>query len=165
MRKSEIRLPDWVREAGGDETWKAWVESQVKRCGARAKKWARARGCLNAPRPRAAQWRQAIVDAIWASKGHAAYSQFSLSMAPPRMNTDWNWPSVDHVNAPNVARVAIETRLVNDVKGIMSESEFRSLVAHLAAVLDVTPELQDQWSCSRSFAQPEQVLEPPLEGA
>jgi hypothetical protein len=53
---------------------------------------------------------------------------------------------------------------VNDVKGIMSETELRSLVAHLAAVLSVTPELQVDWSCRRSFAQPEQVLEPPLEG-
>jgi hypothetical protein len=165
MHKSKVKLPDWVCEAGGDERWKAWVERQVRRCGARAKKWARARGWLNAPKPSTGQWRRAIVEAIWASQGRGAYSQFPLSMAPPHINTDWNWPSVDHVDASNIANVAIETRLVNDVKGIMSEPELRSLVAHLAAALDVTPELQAHWSCRRSFAQPEQVLEPPLEGA
>lgn len=165
MRKSEVELPDWVREAGGNKMWKAWVESQVKRCGARAKKWAKVRGLLHEPRPRASEWRQAIVDAIRASQGRAAYSQFPLSMAHPHANTDWNWPSVDHVDTPNVAMVAIETRLVNDVKSIMSEPELRSLVAHLAAVLRVTPELQVSWSCRRSFAQPEQLLEPPLEEA
>lgn len=156
-------MPEWVVQAGGSERWEVWIESQVKRCATRAKKWARARGTPNEPRPATAQWRQAIVDAISASGGRAAYSQFPLSLAAPRLNTDWNWPSVDHVEAPNVARVALETRLVNDVKGIMSEPEFKSLVAHLASVMGVTPEHQPNWACRRSFAQPEQVLEPPLE--
>jgi hypothetical protein len=165
MRRSEVRLPEWVVEAGGSETWVLWVEGQVKRCVTRAKKWARARGRPNEPRPATSDWRKAIVDAIWASGGRAAYSQFPLSMAATRRNTAWNWPSIDHVEAPNVARVALETRLVNDVKGIMSEPEFKSLVAHLASVMGVTPKHQPNWACCRSFAQPEQVLEPPLESA
>jgi hypothetical protein len=84
-------------------------------------------------------------------------------MAPPLVNTDWNWPSVDHVKGTNVAALALETRLVNDVKSIMSEMEFRSLISHLAAVLRVVPKEQVDWSCERSFALLEKASEPPLE--
>jgi hypothetical protein len=85
-------------------------------------------------------------------------------MAHPRQNTDWNWPSVDHLKAPNVAEVAIETRLVNDVKGIMTEEEFRGLVSHLAFVMKGTPTPSENlnWQCGRSFAAPEPAGEPPL---
>jgi len=83
-------------------------------------------------------------------------------MAPPRQNTDWSWPSVDHLKAPNIAEVTIETRLVNDVKGIMTEEEFKELISHLAFVMKITPQENVNWQCGRSFAAPEPPREPPL---
>jgi hypothetical protein len=85
-------------------------------------------------------------------------------MAHPRLSTDWNWPSVDHLKAPNVVGVAIETRLVNDVKGIMTEEEFRGLISHLACAMNVTPREDLTWQCGRSFAAPQPPSEPPLPG-
>jgi hypothetical protein len=69
---------------------------------------------------------------------------------------------VDHLKAPNVAEVAIETRLVNDVKGIMTEEEFRVLISHLAFVVKRTPRENLTWQCGRSFAAPAPPSEPPL---
>jgi hypothetical protein len=163
MPELKIELPDWTEAAGGRDRWRAWVEGQVGRCCTRAAKWVRNHGGkLSAPRPAAGEWRQAIVAALRESKGRAAFSQFPLSMAHPRQNTDWNWPSVDHLKAPNVAEVAIETRLVNDVKGIMTKEEFRGLISHLAFVMKATPSENLNWQCRRSFAAPEPAGEPPL---
>lgn len=162
MPELKIELPDWTEAAGGRGRWHAWVEGQVKRCCTRATKWVRDHGGKSAPRPAASEWRQAIVAAIRRSEGHAEFSRFPLSMAHPRQNTDWNWPSVDHLKAPNIAEVAIETRLVNDVKGIMTEEEFRGLIGHLAFVMNVTPHEDLTWQCGRSFAAPEPPTEPPL---
>jgi len=61
-----------------------------------------------------------------------------------------------------VAIVAMEIRLVNDMKSIMSKEEFRSMIGHLAAVLEVIPCAKPAWMCRRSFALEELPLEPPL---
>jgi hypothetical protein len=85
-------------------------------------------------------------------------------MAHPRQHTDWNWPSVDHLKAPDVPEVVIETRLVNDVKSIMTEEELSGLIGHLAFVMNLTPRENPTWQCARSFAAPEPPSEPPLPG-
>jgi hypothetical protein len=162
MPELKIELPDWTEAAGGRDRWHAWVEGQVRRCRARAAEWVRDHGRSLLLRPGAGEWRQAILAALKKSEGCGAFSRFALSMAPPRKSTDWNWPSVDHLKAPNVAEVAIETRLVNDVKGIMTEEEFRSLIGHLAVAMNVIPRENLDWRCGRSFAAPEPPSEPPL---
>ena len=162
MSNTNVDLPEWTESAGGRECWRTWIEAQVKRCCRRAAKWVKARGDLSEPRPTTAEWRQAIVAAVHRSRGRGAYSDFPLSMASPRQNTDWNWPSVDHLRTPNVAEVAIETRLVNDVKGIMTEEEFCNLIAHLAFVMKLAPHENSGWQCGRSFTGPEPLSEPPL---
>lgn len=139
------------------------VEGQVGRCCTRATEWVKNRGGrFSATKPTAGEWRRAIVAALHDSKGRAAFSQFPLSMAHPRQNTDWSWPSVDHLKAPNVAEVAIETRLVNDVKSIMTKEEFLGLIRHLAFTMKATPRENLNWQCGRSFAAPEPTGEPPL---
>jgi len=114
--------------------------------------------------PTQAQWREAIFDALRVSEGRGSYSRLPLSLAFPRKSTDWNWPSVDHVAGPGVARVVLETRLVNDMKTIMSDEEFLSIIGHLAAVLKVrVKEVEDSWNCRRSYAIDEPPeAEPPL---
>jgi hypothetical protein len=93
--------------------------------------------------------------------GH--YSQLVLSLASPRKSTDWNWPSVEHLEDPGTASVALETRLVNDMKTIMSEAEFRDMVGHLAAAFSISPAgLPVGWKCRRSFAVEQPDEEPPL---
>lgn len=84
-------------------------------------------------------------------------------MAAPRKGTDWNWPSIDHVETPAVASVVLETRLVNDMKTIMSEQEFREMIGHLASVLSVqATNLRQDWNCKRSFAIEQPDEEPAL---
>ncbi len=163
MIKPKVALPPWTKSAGGENRWRSWVESQVTRCRARAKKWLKKRGLPALDLGRASEWRDAIIQALHACGGLGLYSHLSLSLAAPGKNTDWNWPSLDHVEAPNVPSVAVETRLVNDMKGIMSTREFREMVSHIAAVNALPPQiLSDGWRCSRSFAIPEPVDEPPL---
>lgn len=156
-------LPSWTKSAGGDALWQSWVKKQVTRCCARAKMWVKKHGRNSSDLGRASQWREAIIQALHDCGGSGQYSRLPLSLAAPGKNTDWNWPSLDHVEAPNVLSVAVETRLVNDMKGIMSASEFLEMVSHIAAVNAVPPQaLPDGWRCSRSFAIPEPVDEPPL---
>lgn len=157
-------LPAWTESAGGRDAWKKWLEARVTRCGRRAAIWASKRRKSIDQLPTPAEWRRAIVDALRSSAGRAYYSRFPLSLTTPLKSTDWNWPSVDHVSGPDVAKVVLETRLVNDMKTIMSEEEFRQIVGHLAAVLDVSAkELGSNWQCQRSFAIEEPPdAEPPL---
>jgi hypothetical protein len=54
--------------------------------------------------------------------------------------------------------------LVNDMKTIMNDQEFREMVGHLAAVLKIRPKkLRKNWHCRRGFAIEEPpTKEPPL---
>src|SRR5437667_12589068 len=92
-----------------------------------------------------------ILHALHESRGCGHYSRFPLSLASGKI-TDWNWPSVDHLKGLEVAELVLETRLVNDMKTIMSDEEFRTLIGHLAAVLKVKVKEQETWQCRRSFA-------------
>ena len=162
MANQADALPSWTDSAGGREAWKRWLEARVTGCVRRAAAWAakRQRPIDNLPSP--PEWRNAILDALRSCEGRAHYSNFPLSLVG--RSTDWNWPSVDHVSSPPVAEVVIETRLVNDMKTITSEDEFRALVGHLAAVLKVpVKEISPDWRCRRSFAIEEPPdAEPPL---
>jgi len=62
-----------------------------------------------------------------------------------------------------VAAVVIETRLINDMKTILSQTEFREVIAHLAVTLQIQPQqLPSDWKSNRSFAREQITDEPPL---
>ncbi len=162
MVKSPDTLPEWTASAGGIEVWKKWVEMKANGCLARAKAWAKKKQRPANQLPSRGQWRKAILEALHTSKGRGHYSRFPLSLATGNPTT-WSWPSVDHLKGPKIAELVIETRLVNDMKTIMSDQEFRTLIGHLAAVLKVDVKEQDRWQCRRSFAVEEPPdAEPPL---
>lgn len=163
MAKSGENLPPWTESAGGRAEWKKWIEKKVNSCLRRANKWADQRGISADDLPSSAQWRAAIVAAVQQSNGFGHYSKLELSLAPPRKSKDWNWPSIDHLQNPRVAEVVLETRLVNDMKTIMSEKEFREMVGHLATTLSVNVDrLPTGWGCRRAFAAEQPDEEPPL---
>ena len=163
MAKAGENLPIWTELAGGRPAWKKWVEGKVNSCLRRAKKWAEQRGSSTDELPTPAQWRAAILDAIEQCAGIGHYSKLELSLAPPRKCTDWNWPSIEHLEGPGGPAVSLETRLVNDMKTIMSEAEFLAMIGHLSASLSVSAGiLPDGWGCRRSFAAEQTDEEPPL---
>lgn len=157
------KLPAWTESAGGRGAWKRWLDAKVNSCVRRASRWAEKRGLLAEDLPTPAEWRSAILRAMEESQGSAHYSRLMLSLEPPRKATHWNWPSVDHIQSPGVAKIVLETRLVNDMKTIMSEQEFRDMISHLAFVLATQPtSLEDGWKCERSFAVEQSDDEPVL---
>jgi hypothetical protein len=130
--------------------------------------WARKHPGARAPR--LAVWTDAIWSASGRCDGRAYYSCWPLSLDVSRAGLDerpWEnarWPSVDHLVDPITPNVVIETRLVNDMKTILGEGEFREVVGHLAHVLGVpSKRLSDEWCCTRSFGVPQRPDEPPLE--
>lgn len=155
-------LPLWIEDAGGATAWRKWLTARVRSCCGRARDWAQKQSNPPHQLPSSIEWREAIVSALLLSEGRAYYSQFFLSVASPRKVTDWNWPSVDHCGTPASTDVVIETRLVNDMKTIMSKTEFLELIGHLAAVHGVAVREHDSWTCRRSFAREQGVDEPPL---
>src|ERR1700688_647450 len=157
MQRAMSKLPEWTEANGGRTAWRKWVDRKVATCVRRAADWATKRHRPVDDLPSPSQWREAILAALAGSQGRGHYSQLQLSLASPRKSTHWNWPSIDHVRSPGVAEVVLETRLVNDMKTIMSEDEFCALVGHLATVMRVDiRKLSAGWSCSRSFAVEEQ---------
>jgi hypothetical protein len=156
MRKT--KLPVWTENAGGD--WWKWIDRQKVRCHKRAKEWAK-KNHRSDKLPSPEEWKQQILSAVENSNGRGHYSQWPLRL--DKASSDWSYPSVDHCVDPGTADVVIETRLVNDMKTIMSPKEFRDMIGHLAARLKVeAAELPATWRCDRSFAGPQKVDEPAL---
>jgi hypothetical protein len=156
-------FPEWVDTGGGPDKWKKWVKGKVANCDSRAKKWAKQPGNRDERLPTRMEWREAINKALVSSGGYGYYSKLPLSLCNVKC-TDWNYPSVDHVNGPGVARVVLETRLINDMKTIMDEEEFFSMVGHLAAVHEIKIGKMPDWKCRRSFAAKQKSDEPALPG-
>jgi hypothetical protein len=151
-------LPLWAKEAGG-EMWRKWVKNRIAGCDRRARAWARG---TSAPVPKTEEWGRAIWNALKHSKGRAHYSHLPLSLLGEP--TDWNWPSVDHLSGVDKSVVVIEVRLVNDMKTIMNDKEFRAMVGHLADTQNIpSRKLSKTWKCRRSFKKSEKpTQEPPL---
>jgi hypothetical protein len=168
--KPKREPPEWTTQAGGKKAWAAWVKQQTIRCYNRACEWSKKHP--NAQVPRKAEWRDAIWSALHRCDGRAYYSRLPLSLhtdlrgptANQRASESARWPSVDHVVNPATPEVVIETRVVNDMKTILDEGEFRKMIAHLAHVLSVVADrLPDNWCCVRSYGAPQQDDEPPLQ--
>lgn len=115
---AKYEMPAWTEKAGGKKKWRKWLDGQASRCFKRARKWSGA--------STREQWRRAIHRALRENRGGTGhYSGFplSLDLTPPW--THALWPSVDHVKDPGTVKVVLETRLVNDMKTILDEGEFR----------------------------------------
>jgi hypothetical protein len=162
MAKGGRDLPAWTEQAGGRQAWQKWFNGKVNSCLQRASKWDKKRGGSPHNVPKREDWREAVLSAIEASGGVGHYSKLKLSLASPRKNTDWDWPSVEHVVDPGTAKLALETRLINDMKSIMSEVEFREVIGHLAATLSVSVGVRGNLTCARRFAVDQPADEPPL---
>ncbi len=156
-------LPAWTKVAGGERKWREWAKRQAARCHRRAKTWVAKRGGSGTVSTRV-KWREAIMDAIRNSDGRGHFSRLPLSLEGAKP-TDPQWPSIEHLVDPADLDVALEQRLFNDMKSILSIEEFRSAIGHLVSVLAVQPKkLPDQWRPARSFGTAEKSEEPPLPG-
>lgn len=61
------------------------------------------------------------------------YSDFKLN--PDRDDSDSLYPSVDHTNgSKDHSKMVVETRIINDMKSHLSETEFWQIIEHLYAV-------------------------------
>lgn len=165
-RLAAADMPDWTDGAGGKEKWAAWAERKIAPLRRRARTWKEKRRDTS-PVAGEPEWRDALLKAIKDSDGRGRYSRLPLSLTHEKGNTAAMWPSVEHLDDPATPNLALETRLVNDMKTIMSEDELKEMVGHLAAVQRIQPrEVADSWEPGRSFAveQPSDD-EPPLPDA
>ncbi len=160
MSTIKDRLPGWVEQQGGQDRWAKWVKNRAASCHSRAKKWKRRTNTKSAI-PKKKDWTQAIIAALSACNGTGAYSGWTLDVALPA--TSPLYPSVDHVAGLGAATARIETRLINDMKTILNEAEFKQVIGHLASVLGAAAApLSDGWKPKRDFSGPEGRDEPPL---
>jgi hypothetical protein len=97
---------------------RSWITNRVRSC------YLRAGG--DVPRE---EWRRAVTAAVERSDGLCPYTGVPLDFDLPY--TDAFYPSLDHVDGPDSFELVVTTRLVNDMKNIMSEAEFLRLVEHI----------------------------------
>jgi hypothetical protein len=97
---------------------RSWVTNRVQSCCRRSSR--------DIPRKK---WREAITKAVEDSDGLCPYTGVKLNFDLP--HTDAFYPSLDHVDGPDSLDLVVTTRLVNDMKNIMSEGEFLRLVEHI----------------------------------
>jgi hypothetical protein len=141
MKPSEITIPSWTKPEE-KQLWLTWIENWVK-------------GCSNkAGVGTCGVWRKAVVGALEKSNGRFHYS--GLKIPPlrsiPHGSDDPLWPSIDHVEGRRDMNLAVETRIVNDMKSLLSESEFKTVIGHLAASMNVKVAEKRKLIIKRTFA-------------
>jgi hypothetical protein len=155
-------LPPWTIGAGGTDRWKRWIVKKAGACFRRAKKLAEKRG-ISRRLPTKAEWRHAIVIAVQQSDGRGHFSRLPLSLDTCRNEKHACWPSIEHLDGTFSTNVAIELRIFNDVKTILTIAELRRVVGHLAVTMNAPlVRLDDNWECDRSYAVEQPSDEPPL---
>jgi len=160
IKTLKVRLPSWAEAQGGRDRWTKWVKARAASCHRRARKWKKKTN-QSLTLPRKSEWTDAIVSALNACTGVAAYSGWELDVTLPA--TSPLYPSVDHVAGLGTAQAAIETRLVNDMKTILDAAEFKKVIGHLAIALGVQGTLlPDGWTPKRTFCGRQTLDEPPL---
>lgn len=124
-------LKKWLsgEQASLPPQWKTWLEYKVHSCRKRAEEYAEKNKIGKRYIPTREKWRDAILKALRECEGVGHYSRFPLSVR--LSSNDPRYPSVDHLGTPLNLRVVIETRLVNDMKSILSEKEFIKMITHL----------------------------------
>ncbi len=149
MKKDVCKcLPGWI-ESRHMQSWLGWIEKRVKACVDRART-AGAKECSREA------WRRAIVESF-PDDGRYHYSRFPIR-TPDGDNTHAMSPSIDHCQGVTTLDLVIESRLVNDMKTILSEKEFKEIVGHLCCTLKARPgKREDNWECTRNFARGKKV--------
>ncbi len=148
-------LPAWTATQGGLARWNQWARFQAYRCWKRALDTAERYKSPVAP-PGKAEFRAAILRAIWESQGRGFFSGFPLSLSLPW--GDPRYPSVEHLDGAQSANIVLEIRVVNDMKSINNERELRELIGHLAFMHNIKPrQLPDGWRPMRDFSGPPQT--------
>ena len=153
IKKDDYELPSWVNKSGGEAAWRKWIDDRASSCQTRARKWIAKRG-LKKRAPTKEEWRWAIVEAITKSEGLFHYSKWPMSLKRQglRDSSSPMWPSLDHAKDPATINVKIESRLVNDMKNILKEEEFRRIVGHLAVTMGAKKKrIFDMPQLSRSY--------------
>ena len=148
VKKSEVyeQLPDWVDKCGGRDRWTTWVNYRASSFSARAKKLGGDPSENSVP-----VWRDAVMTALHQNESN----RYHYSHFPAALHEDKGhpmYPSLDHVNGPLYKALVLESRLVNDMKTIMSETEFSTMVGHLATTMK--PDLcrqSDDWRCKGTY--------------
>jgi hypothetical protein len=138
-------LPLWAKREN-EKAWCKWVESRTRSC--------RLRGGKNGPD--AATWRGAIVNALRASRGRGEYSKITLKLKRKEyLRQPWIhpfYPLVDHNSDLSSCDIVVETRLVNDMKSLLSPEEFKKTVGHLSATMGVQAKrFNTQWCPDKHF--------------
>lgn len=150
MSTIEDRLPNWIR-AEDQAKWAKWVKIRAASCRRREKKCGEKTGNGRATRGNV-RWTEKILEALHHCEGFAAYSHLKLDISQP--HTSPFYPSIDHVEGIGSAKVKVETRLVNDMKTILDETEFKQVIGHLASALGAKAvRLKDGWKPKRTFAR------------
>jgi hypothetical protein len=154
----EITFTEWLDKPFDERTykllpkeWKHWVNNGSKRCHGRALKYLEKHSNREGKSKRKA-WKDAIVSALANSDGIAKFSGHPLRLNQPSTNS--TYPSIDHCDNVLSTNISIVIRLVNDMKSIMSDTEFISMVENIFSIsqgkgptLDLT-----KLPCSRDFA-------------
>jgi|GEM_PF-5408272 len=143
-------MPDWVHGNGGEEAWRKWLDNRAKGCHRRAKKFIKKYGGQYSLT--ASDWKVEIHKALQSTDGIGIYSQLPLSLNDKK-ETHPMWPSVDHLSDDLTPKVAIDTRVINDMKTILSEQEFKDIVSHLFTKMKLEVKaLEDTWRPKRDYA-------------
>lgn len=121
-----------------------WITNRVRSCCRRSSR--------DIPRK---EWREAITKAVEDSDGLCPYTGVPLDFDLP--HTDAFYPSLDHVDGPDSLDLVVTTRLVNDMKNIMSEGEFLRLVEHIyryRVIGEIPPPMETRYlKPTRDFAR------------
>jgi len=135
-----------VNSCGGRKKWADWVNNRATSFSARAKRKSECPEKHTVPR-----WREAVVCSLNKMPDNRAhFSKLPLSLK--REATDPLYPSADHLENPENFHLVLETRLVNDMKTILTESEFKKVLAHLVWALKIkSRKLPENWQCQRDF--------------
>ncbi|MCK4644033.1 hypothetical protein KAU32_10425 [bacterium] len=147
----EIRrqLPEWAKIQNIDK-WVHWVKNKASSCQSRSRKHQNvACGDSNA-KVNLLQWREAVLKALKESKGKGRYSQFDLDIT--RKCKHPLYPSIEHLEGLHTPKLAVETRIVNDMKSILAEREFFDIISHISFVNGIRPRaIKEEIKLSRSF--------------
>lgn len=143
-------MPDWVQNNGGEKAWQKWLKNRANSCHQRAKKFVKKHGGQYSLT--ASDWKEEIHKALLSCNGVGCYSKLPLSLND-KQETHPMWPSVDHLRDDLTPKVAIDTRVINDMKTILSEQEFKDIVSHLFIKMELEAKaLTDNWRPGRDYA-------------
>ena len=89
--------------------------------------------CKRGPHGRGGRKKDALLKCL--KSGHVRGYFSDIVLRPDLPTTDSMYPSLDHLSDPmNHANAVVETRIINDMKSHLSETEFWKVIEHLFIV-------------------------------